>query len=124
MNQNQKRMCFMNANYLKVFFAVTAAVLLTGMPVHAIEIVQANIRPVSGEITWIDLKLGKLQLERDMSPRTEEITEYRINKNETRVVSPTDKKFLTVEDLYPGQHVAIDVVNGKEGDIVQKITAE
>ncbi len=112
----------MNINYLKVFVAVTAAVLLTGMPVRAAE--SAHVSQVSGEITWVDVKIGKLQLKRDASPNTAEVLEYRITKNDTRVTNPSDKKFLTIEDLQAGQHVTVDVIDGQEDKIVQKITTE
>ncbi len=65
-----------------------------------------------------------MHLQSDTSPNNVELTEYRISQNETRVTNPTDKKFLTIEDLQPGQHVTIDVINGKEEKIVQKITAD
>ncbi len=112
----------MNTNYLKVFIAVTAAVLLTSVSVRASEM--GDVSHVSGEITWIDLKLGQLQLKSDTRQSTGEITEYRITEHETRVTNPSDKKFLSIEDLQPGQHVTIDVINGKEEKIVQKITAD
>lgn len=114
----------MNTNYLKVFVAVTAAVVLAGMPARAAETVQADVRQVSGEITWIDIKLGQLQLKDDASPSTGAVAEYRINKDETRVTDPSDKKFLSIGDLHPGQHVAIDVIKGQEEKTVQKIIAE
>ncbi|MBF0123342.1 MAG: hypothetical protein HQL21_08080, partial [Candidatus Omnitrophica bacterium] len=112
----------MNMNYLKVIAAVTIAVLFSGFSVRASEI--ADVRHVSGEVTWVDLKLGKLQLEADVSPKNGEITEYRITEHETRVKAPLDKKFLTIADLLPGQHVIIDVIKGQEDKIVQKITAD
>ncbi|MBF0523188.1 MAG: hypothetical protein HQL24_09055 [Candidatus Omnitrophica bacterium] len=112
----------MNPNYLKVFVAVTAAVVFTGISVHADE--TADVRHVSGEITWVDLKQGLLQLKRDTSPSTGEITEYRITDYETRVKTQPDNMFLTIKDLQPGQHVVVDVINGKEENIVQKITAD
>lgn len=84
----------------------------------------SDVRHVSGEINWIDTKLGKLQLKTAVSPTMSEITEYRINQNDTRVTNPTDKKFFTIEDLQPGQHVTIDVINGKEENIVEKITSD
>ena len=111
----------MKMSYSRLFFALTAAVLFTSISVRAEQ--TPFVRHVSGEITWIDTKLGKLQLESDATPNSGEITEYRITDYETRVKTPLDKQFLKIEDLQPGQHVTIDVVNGKEGDIVQKITA-
>lgn len=111
----------MRINYSVLFFAVTAMVLFASISARAEQ--PPFVRQVSGEITWIDTTLGKLQLEQDASPRTGEITEYRISDNETRVTNSLDNKFLNIADLQPGQQVTVDVINGKEGDIVQKITA-
>ncbi|MBF0479145.1 MAG: hypothetical protein HQL26_06645 [Candidatus Omnitrophica bacterium] len=111
----------MNINYFKMFFAVTAGVLLTGVSICAAA--NESVHHVSGEITWIDTKLGKLQL-KDAPPNKGEISEYRITENETRVTDPSDKKFLSIKDLQPGQHVTVDVIYGKEEKIVQKITTE
>jgi cold shock CspA family protein len=116
-----KGRCVMKISHTGLFFAVTAMVLFTSISVRAE--LTPFVRHVSGEITWIDTKLGKLQLEADASPSTGEITEYRITDYETRVTNSSDEKFLKIADLQPGQHVTIDVINGKEGDIVQKITA-
>ncbi|MCX5681398.1 MAG: hypothetical protein NT079_03855 [Candidatus Omnitrophica bacterium] len=110
-------------NSIKTIVAVIAIVFFAGISVCVAQTADV-VRHVPGEITWIDLKLGALQFEQDVSPRTGEITEYRINKDETRVTDSTDKKFLTVADLQPGQHVIIDVINGKEENIVKKITAD
>ncbi len=112
----------MNTNHLNAFIAVTAMVLFTSVPVRAAE--TANVSHLSGEIAWIDLKVGKLDFKRDVSPSTGEITQYRITENETRVTNPSDKKFLTVSDLQPGQYVTLDVLDGKEEKIVQKITTD
>ena len=117
-----ERTCSMNVNYLKMIVAVAVAVFFGSMSVHASDI--GTVSQVSGEITWIDLKLGKLQLQSDAFSGTGEITEYRISQNETRVTNPTDSKFLAIADLQPGQHIKLDVINGKEGKIVQKITAD
>ncbi|MBF0490051.1 MAG: hypothetical protein HQL15_05460 [Candidatus Omnitrophica bacterium] len=112
----------MKVNDLKMFVAVGAVMLMASGQVRAAE--EANVRHISGEITWIDLKAGELQLERDQSPRTGEVTEYRLTEYETRVKNPSDDKFLSVKDLQAGQHVTVDVVNGKEDKIVQRITAD
>ena len=112
----------MKSKFLKMMVVVMSAVFLTCISVSAAEI--PYVYQVSGEITWIDLNLGKLQLEADASPKTGVITEYRLTEHETRVTDPADKKLLSVEDLHPGQHVTIDVRNGSEEKIVQKITAD
>jgi hypothetical protein len=82
------------------------------------------VRQVPGEIAWIDVKLGTLQLEGDASPKTGKITEYMITENETRVTDKTDQKFLSIKDLYPGERVTLEVINGKEGQVIAKITAD
>lgn len=105
-----------------MFVAVTSAVLLISIFVRVS--LADNVFQESGEITWIDTKLGKLELKNDTSPNKGEVTGYRISENETRVTDPKDKKFLTIEDLQPGQHVIIDIVIDEEEKIVQKITAD
>ncbi len=112
----------MNVYRLMGCAAVMAAVLFTGTFVRAAE--TGHVTQVSGEITWVDVNQGKLQLKRDASPDTGEVLEYRITKNDTRVTNPADKKFLTVDDLQAGQHVTIDVIDGKEDGIIPKITTE
>jgi hypothetical protein len=102
--------------------AVVAVVMCIGISVRFSE--AAAVRHVPGEITWIDTKLGTLQLKSDTSPGKGEIKEYRITEHETRVTNRQDKKFLLIGDLRPGQHVILDVVKGEEDGIVQKITAD
>ena len=84
-----------------------------------------NVRYISGEITWVDVKLGELQL-RDEAPRgTRAVTQYRMNQQATNVTDPSDKKFLTVEDLRPGQRVAIEFELNSHGEkMARKITVE
>ncbi len=85
-----------------------------------------NARSISGEITWVDVKLGKLQL-RDQAPRgPRAITEYRMNQQATNVTSPSDQRFLALEDLRSGQHVAIEFESvGNRGEkMARKITVE
>lgn len=112
----------MGMKYLKMIVGVAAVVLLSGIAARAAEV--ADMRHISGEIAWVDVKLGKLQLKTDAVPATGEITEYRITPHETRVTDPGDNKFLTVDDLQPGQHVTLDVVSGKEEGIAEKITID
>ena len=88
-----------------------------------------NVRYISGEITWVDVKLGKLQLREDSSRGTQEAAEYRdyrMNQQATNVTDPSDKKFLTVKDLRPGQRVAIEFEPvGSAGEkMARKITVE
>lgn len=114
----------MNVNYLKVMVAVTAAILFSGISARAAETVQADVRQVSGEITWVDTNAGLLQIKDRRYPNTAEVAEFRITEHETRVTDPSDQKFFSVKDLQPGQYVTVDVVKGKEENIVQKIVAE
>lgn len=115
----------MNINYPRTFFAVMAAVLFTCMPAQAAEVANAaNVRHLSGEIEKVDVKLGLIQLRSNLSPGFDEVKDYRINKNDTRVTDPLDKKFLTIDDLQAGQYVVIDVDNGQEDKVVKKITAQ
>ncbi len=102
--------------------AAMCAMMSVQMPVHADD--SANVRHIAGEITWIDVKLGELQLEVDKKPNAEEVSVYRISEHETRVSNPSDEKFLTIKDLNPGQHVIVDVIRGQEDRIIQQITAD
>ena len=100
----------MNTNYYsRVIIAVVAALFITSMPLAAYDKAEnAKVVQVSGKIAQIDVKLGKLQLELDASKDRKDPTRYNINKNDTRVVDPQDKKFLKLEDLRVGQHVKIE----------------
>lgn len=110
----------MNVKYFKSIIGVTAVVLFTGLSVLAEE--TPVVHQVSGEIGWIDIKLGKLVLQNETSQGRVEKTEYRINQNETRVIDPRDKKFLTVENLREGQYITIDLTDGQEEKPVKLIT--
>ncbi len=112
----------MNANYLKLFFTITAMVFFTGMSVYASE--ASTVSQVSGRVTWVDIKLGQMQIKFNQPPGTGETKEYRITRYETRVKDPSDKKFLTIDDLRPGENVTLDVINDQEGKIIKKIVAE
>jgi hypothetical protein len=102
----QKGWCSMNT---RVLIAFVAALLFTSVPLLAADKADnAKVIQVSGEIAQIDVKLGKLQLAADASRDSRDPTRYSINQNDTRVVDPTDKKFLKLEDLQVGQHVTIE----------------
>ncbi len=77
---------------------------------------------ISGEITWVDVKLGRLQLREGSA----EYRDYRMNQQATNVTDPSDKKFLTVKDLRPGQRVAIEFepVGSAGEQMARKITVE
>jgi hypothetical protein len=120
----------MNTNYYsKVLIAVVAALLVTSVPLRASDKAEnVKVIQVSGEIAEIDVALGKLRLELDAPIDRKDPTKYNINKNDTRVVDPLDKKFLKLEDLQVGQRVKLEF-NYMEGElgiepIAQKIIAE
>ncbi len=93
--------------------------------VYAVSVeTNTKMRSVSGEIEWIDVKLGKLQLKSDAGQNTKGITEYRINQNDTRVTDPSDKKFLVIKDLQVGQHVRIELMDNSGEALIRKIIAE
>ena len=79
----------------------------------------AKVVSVPGEISSIDIKLGKLQLESDASRNRKDPVKYKINKDATRVTDPTDKKFLKLEDLRVGQHVKVEF-NYMPGELVDQ----
>jgi len=111
----------MNVNYSKVFVAVTAAVLFVGISVCAAQ--TEHVSRVSGEIGWVDVQIGKLELNKETRTGTK-TTAYRINQNDTRVTDPKDEKFLNVADLRAGQYVTIEVVNRQKDKVVPKIIVE
>lgn len=113
-----------------ILIAVFGVLFFGGLArVYAVP-VESNvkIRSVSGEIEWIDVKRGLLQLKSDVGQETRGITEYRINQDETRVVDPSDKKFLVIKDLRTGQHVTIELIDSPvdkpEETMARKIIAE
>jgi hypothetical protein len=65
-----------------------------------------------------------MQIKLTGAPGVGETKEYRITRYETRVKDPADKKFLTIDDLRPGENVTLDVVDGQENKIIEKIVAE
>ncbi len=89
---------------------------------------KTKMRHVSGIISWINVKLGMLQLDSDPGQDTRDISEYKLNLEQTLVTDPMDKKFLVVKDLKPGQHVTIELVDSPSGVIVdtmaRKITVD
>lgn len=97
--------------------------------VYAAQKVDSNtkMRRVSGDISWINVKLGILQLNSDAGQNTRGITEYKINQQETRVTDPTDAKFLVIKDLRAGQHVILELIDKHPGSpeetMIQKIIA-
>ena len=120
----------MNTSYYsRVLIAVVAALLFTNAPLRASDKAgNVKVIQVSGEIAQIDVSLGKLQLELEASRDKKDPTRYKINKNDTRVVDPRDKKFLKLEDLQVGQHVTVEFnyIQGELGmqPVAQKIIAE
>jgi hypothetical protein len=74
-----------------------------------------KMRRVSGVISWIDVKLGRLQLQNVTGEDTRGITQYRINLEETLVTDPSDKKFLVIKDLRAGQPVTIELIDSPRG---------
>ncbi len=83
-----------------------------------------KVRSVSGEIVRIDVKLGLLQLKSDANQDTRGITQYKINRDETRVTDPTDKKFIVIKDLRAGQHVTLELIDIPGETMIRKIIAE
>ncbi len=115
--------------YSRVIIAAVAALLFTSVPLRAYDKAEnPKVVQVKGEIAQIDARLGKLQLKEDASRDRKDPIKYNINRNDTRVVDPRDKKFLKLEDLRVDQHVTIEFnyVQGELGiePTAQKIIAE
>lgn len=111
----------MSINHLKMIVAVTAVLFFTSMPVRASK--AEGLRQVSGEIGWVDVQLGRLELNKE-TPQGTKTTAYRITQNETRVTDPSDEMFLVVNDLRAGQYVTIEVADGQGDQVVPKIIVE
>jgi len=113
----------MRVNFLKMLSGVAAMVLFSGISAHASVAIPA-VNQVPGRIMWVDVKLGKIQIKLNQSSGTGERKDYRITRYETRVKDPSDKKFLTIDDLRAGEIVTLDVIDGQEDKIIGKIVAE
>jgi len=109
----------MNKNYLKMFFVAAAAAVFIAGSAQAAEL--AGMHQVSGTIGMVNSTEGILQLRMDLPQGREETREFRINQDETRVTDNEDRDFLVVKDLKAGQHVTVQVIDGDEDNIVQKI---
>jgi hypothetical protein len=109
-----------------ILMGVFGVLFFGGLVVVYAAPVESNtkMRSVAGEIVWIDVKLGLLQLKSDAGQDTRGITEYRINQNETRVTDPSDTKFLVIKDLQAGQHVTIKLIDSPGETMARKIIAE
>ena len=109
-----------------ILFGVFGVLLFGGLAGVYAAGVESNTktRSVSGEIVWIDVKLGLLQLKSDAGQDTRGITDYSINQDETRVTDPSDEKFLVIKDLRAGQHVTLTVIDSSGETMVRKIIAE
>ncbi len=84
----------------------------------------APVHQAAGEIVWLDLQLGKLQLSADHSRGPRETAEYRITEHETRVTDRVDKQFLVLADLRAGQYITIESKASGAEHIATKITVE
>lgn len=109
-----------------VLVGVLGVLFICGLTMVYAAQVESNtkMRSVSGKISSIDVKLGKLQLDSDAGQDTRGISEYRINQDETRVTDPKDKKFLVIKDLQVGQHITIKLIDKSGETLARKIIAE
>ena len=123
----------MNINHLKMFFgrhirhsqlfAIIAVMLFANMAGYA-SVGTPTAGQVPGKIMWVDVKLGKIQIKLNGVPGMGETKEYRVTRYETRVKDPSDKKFLTIDDLRVGENITLEVIDGQEDKIIKKIVAE
>jgi len=84
----------------------------------------APVHQAAGEIVWLDLQLGKLQLYADRSRGARATAEYSITEHETRVTDRLDKQFLGIADLRAGQHITIESKDSGKEQLATKITVE
>ena len=111
----------MTVNHLRIFFVSSLMAVTTGLSVYASVL---TINQVPGRVMWVDVKLGTMQIKLNQSPGAGTTKDYRITRYETRVKDTSDKKFLTIDDLRPGENVTLDVIDGQEDKIIEKIVAE
>lgn len=111
----------MNKNYFKKVVALMFTVLFAGTFAFSAE--TTNMHSVSGEIGWVDVQAGKLELNEEILNGTKTTT-YNITQNETRVTDAKDEKFLNVGDLRAGQYVILEMINDQEDNVIPKIILE
>jgi len=111
----------MKENYLKAFFVLTVLILFIGIPVFASV---PTVNQVQGRIMWVDVKLGTMQIKVNQAAGMGETRDYRITRYETRVKDTSDRKFLTIDDLRAGEIVTLNVIDGQENKIIEKIISE
>ena len=96
-----------------------------GMPTAGAAMEAASImRQAEGEIVWLDIPIGKLELVVQHPEGTREIVEYTMTPHETSVTDQSDKQFLRLEDLRAGQHVILESKDQGAQRIATKITVE
>lgn len=69
------------------------------------------MRSVSGVIDWIDIKNGRMQISDDGGQDTRGISKYTVNLSKTLVTDTTDRQYLVIKDLEPGQRVVVELVD-------------
>ncbi len=109
----------MNTNYFKMLITGVAVSLITSSAVYAAK-PEAMRYYQSGQIAWVDVQNGELGLDRETSSGIKTST-YRITDHLTRVTNAADSDFLNINDLWAGQIVTIQLIEGKEDAVVQKI---
>ncbi len=109
----------------KSFLFGVLGVLLFGGLAQASESIPA-VRYVSGEIAWVDVQLGQLQLREEGLRGNRATTAYRINQQATNVTDSSDQQFLVLEDLRSGQLVAIEFewIDNQGQKMARKITVQ
>lgn len=84
----------------------------------------APVHQAAGEIVWLDIQLGQLQLNTDTSPGGRATAQYKITQHDTRVTDHLDKQFLTISDLRAGQHITIESKASGQEQLATKINVE
>ncbi|MBF0252812.1 MAG: hypothetical protein HQL29_03255 [Candidatus Omnitrophica bacterium] len=104
-------MVIMKKNALRIVVAFAVVLSLGGAACSyaaTTDESELRLRSVSGEIAYVDAKLGELRLEGEETQKRRYPTEFRINQEATIVTDPQDLKFLTIKDLKRGQHVTVE----------------
>ena len=74
-----------------------------------------EMRSISGFISSIDVKNGRMQLSSDRGQDTRGISLYTVNLSKTLVTNPSDSQYLVVKDLAVNQHVTVELIDNPNG---------
>lgn len=100
-----------------------AILMLGGLTqVSSAQVGATAMRSISGVIEWIDIKNGRMQIYSDAGQDTRGISNYTVNLSKTLVTDATDKQYLVIKDLEPGQRVIVELIDSPAG-VTEEVVA-